>query len=223
MNELLIAAIAIVLLFFIISKARKRINKSPEPAIQAKESKLANKPKLDAEPKKEPLPEPQAKEPLSPAKPDSKPFAESKTNATVTLPSKGNNENLPQDSMLRRHYLANLRAMIESLTPPRPTDSSLSRHYDSLIAAEIEQCMNDKGAIERLICKYEAHKKALAKQIQQHKNPKPPKDSMLSQQTNTNASAKSNMPLPPTDSVLRRHYDTMINTEINNLLSHKED
>jgi len=223
MNELLIAAIAIVLLFFIISKARKRSKKFPEPAMQAEKSKLANKPILNTEPKKEPLPEPQAKEPLRPTKPESKPIVESKINETVTLSSKDSDKILPQDSMLRRHYLTNLRAMIESINPPRPTEFSLSRHYDAMISAEIEQCVSDQGAVERFICKYKDHKKTLAEQIQQHENPKLPKDSVLSQQTKTNASTKSNMPPPPTDSVLRRHYDTMINTEINNLLSHKED
>jgi len=143
--------------------------------------------------------------------------------------------------MLRRHYLTHLRAMIESLKPPRPTDSSLSRHYDTMILAEIEQCISDQGAIERLICNYEDHKKTVAQQIQetktiaepllkagisredsatQHEYPKLPEDSMLRRHAITNlyAMVESNMPLRPTDSVLRRHYDTMIKTEVNKLL-----
>jgi len=232
MNELLLT---------IISKVKKILNISPEPAVQAKEHKPATKPIVDTEPKKEPVPKPQVKEPLRSTEPKSELIVESKTNKTVTLPQ---NENLPQDSMLRRHYLTNLRTMIESLKLPRPTDSSLSRHYDSLINAEIDQYVSDKAAIERLIRNYEGHKKTLAQQIQKPKTPaepllkakispedtvaqledaKPSEDSASSQHTNTNASAKYNIPLPPTDSVLRRHYDTMINTEINNLLNHKED
>jgi hypothetical protein len=202
MNELLIAAITIVLLLLIIFKVRKRTHKLPEPA---KASQTANKPILNTEPKKEPIPP--AKEPLPSTKPDIKPIAESKTNTTVTLPSKDSNENVPQDSMLRRHYLANLRAMIESLTPPRPSESSLRRHYDSLIAAEIEQCINDKGAIERLTCKYEAHTKTLTKQ-------QPPQAKTLAEPllkaeiSNTGPVVQNETPKLPEDSALRRHTIT---------------
>lgn len=254
MNELklTIVAIAIVLLLIIIliifwvrkrkSKKAKleKGHKVSEPAMQAEKNKPADKPIVDTAPKKEPLPEPQAEEISYSTETESKPIVESKTNETVTLPSIDSKENLPQDSMLKRHYLANLRAMVESLNPPRPTDSALSRHYDSLIAAEIEQCINDKGAIEQLISKYEDHKKTLAQQIQepetivepllkpeisgedsviQHEYPKLPEDSMLRRHAITNlyAMVESNLPPRPTDSVLRRHYDTMIKTEINKL------
>jgi hypothetical protein len=248
--ELIIAAIATVLLLIIILiifMVRKRIpkqakldkgHKSPEPAMQAEEIKLANKPILDAVPKVEPLAE---KEPLRPTEPNSEHIIESQTNETITLSQKESYENLPQDSMLRRHYLTNLRTMIESLNPPHPTDSTLSRHYDSIISAEIEQCLSDQGAIERLICNYENHKKTLVQQIRQTKtiaepllktettledsvaqqeNTKLPEDSILRRHfiTNLYAIVESNMPSRPTDSVLRRHYDTIVNTEVNKLL-----
>jgi len=254
--ELKIAAIATVVLLIIsliIFMMRKRISKKaspikdpklPEPALQAKENKPTNKPVIDIEPKKEPLPEPQAQEPLRSTESTSELIAESQTHEPVTLTQKECYKNLPQDSTLRRHYLTNLRAMIESLKPPRPTDSSLSRHYDAMILAEIEQCVSDQGAIERLICNYEDHKKALAQQIQepktiaepllkaemsregseaQQENLKLPEDSMLRRHyiTNLYAIVESNMPHRPTDSVLRRHYDTMINTEVNKLLGCK--
>jgi hypothetical protein len=228
MNELLIVAIAIVLLLIIIFKVRKRIRKFPESTIQAEKNKLANKPIVDTEPKKKPLPEPQAKEPLRSTEPKSELIEESKTKETITRPKKYSDDNLPKDSMLRRHYLTHLRSMIESINSPRPTDSCLSRHYDSLIIAEIEQCVCDKGAIEQLIYNYEGHKKTSVRQVQKPKilaepllkaeiNPEDtvvqPEGSVSSQNTDTNASAESNIPLPPTDSVLRRHYDTMINTK----------
>lgn len=247
--ELIIAAVAIVLLLIIILiifTARKRIpTKGQKPsAMQAEQNKTANKPILKPEPKKESLPESQANEPLRSAELKNEPIVEPQTNETVTLSQKDSNENLPQDSMLRRHYLTNLRAMIESLKSPRPTDSSLSRHYDSIITAEIEQCLSDQGAIERLICNYEDHKKTLAQQFQQpktiaepllkaeicredsvseHENLKLPEDSMLRRHAITHlyAMVESNMPIRPTDSVLRRHYDTMINTEVNKLLGCK--
>ena len=248
--ELIIAAIAIVLLLMIIFMIRKRISKKaklkqgkkfPEPALQVKENKPADKPIVNTQPKKEPLPEPQIKEPSYSTEPNNELIVKPQTNEKVTLAQKESHDNLPRDSMLRRHYLTHLRAMIESLKPPRPTDSSLSRHYDTMILAEIEQCISDQGAIERLICNYEDHKKTVAQQIQetktiaepllkagisredsatQHEYPKLPEDSMLRRHAITNlyAMVESNMPLRPTDSVLRRHYDTMIKTEVNKLL-----
>ncbi len=254
--ELIIATIAAVLLLIIILiviMVRKRIPKKEifetghqfsEPVMEAEKNKLPNNPILDTEPKKEPLSVAQAKESPGSTGPDSRLIIESTTNEPVAQPQKDKNENLPQDSMLRRHYLTHLWAMIESLKPPRPTDSTLSRHYDSIITAEIEQCLCDQGAIERLISNYEDHKKTLAQQIQQpqkkaepllkaeisreeltsqDENPKLPEDSMLRRHAITNlyAIVESNMPIRPTDSVLRRHYDTMIKNEVNKLLGCK--
>lgn len=204
MNELLIAAIAIVFLLIILFMVRKRAHKLPEPA---KKNKLANKPILNTEPEKKPLAEPQAKEPLRSTEPKSEPIVTSKTKETFTLPSKDSNDILPQDLMLRRHYLANLRAMIESLSPPRPTESSLRRHYDSLIAAELEQCIIDKGATERLICNYEANKKTLAtQQPPQAKTVAEP--SLKAEISNADPVAQNENPKLPEDSVLRRHTIT---------------
>jgi hypothetical protein len=242
MNELLIAVIAIVILLVIIYKWRKRTQASPNPAISAQKNKPANKPPVAAnvEPKREPVEKPQTTEAESAIETKSKLIVEPKPVKTVTLAPKESGDNFPQDSMLRRHYLTHLRTMIESLNGQRPTDSSLSRHYDSLITTEIAQCLSDQNVIGRLICHYDAHKKALAQQVQkanavvkplpkaeirsedtvvQQEKSKLSEDSTLKQQTKT--SVGSDMPLPPTDSVLRRHYDTMINNELNNLLDRK--
>jgi hypothetical protein len=45
---------------------------------------------------------------------------------------------VPEDSMLKRHFLTQLRACIESSKAARPTDSALRRHYDAMINAEID-------------------------------------------------------------------------------------
>jgi hypothetical protein len=45
---------------------------------------------------------------------------------------------IPEDSVLRRHFLTNLQAGIEATFAPRPTDSVLKRHHDALVAAEME-------------------------------------------------------------------------------------
>jgi hypothetical protein len=242
MNELLIAVIAIVILLVIIYKWRKRTQDSPKSETPAQKNKSANKPPVAAnvEPDREHVQKLQTTEAVSDIETKSKLIVEPSPVKTVTLAPKESGDNLPQDSILRRHYLTHLRTMIESLNGPRPTDSSLSRHYDSLITTEIAQCLSDQNAIGRLICHYEAHKKALAQQVQkanavakplpkaekksedtavQQEKSKLSEDSTLKQQTKT--SAGSDMPLRPTDSVLRRHYDTMINNELNNLLDRK--
>ncbi len=45
---------------------------------------------------------------------------------------------VPEDSVLKRHFLSTLRARVESEFHPRPTDSTLKRHYDSLIHHEVQ-------------------------------------------------------------------------------------
>lgn len=87
---------------------------------------------------------------------------------TVTIEHKqpvtaqATNSLLPQDSMLRRHYVTHLRAMITSLSPSRPSDLALSRHYDTQIAASIAQCVSNEAAMEKLINAYENHQKTSA-------------------------------------------------------------
>jgi hypothetical protein len=69
-------------------------------------------------------------------------------------------QNLPQDSVLRRHHLTHIRHMIESVTVPRPTESVLRRHYDQLIASELDSCLSADAHMQKLIDRYEAHRKS---------------------------------------------------------------
>jgi molecular chaperone DnaK len=48
------------------------------------------------------------------------------------------NPKIPEDSVLRRHYFANLNAKVDSNIPLRPTDSVLRRHYDNLCVSNQE-------------------------------------------------------------------------------------
>jgi len=66
---------------------------------------------------------------------------------------------IPQDSVLRRHYVTHARYMIETIAFPRPTDSVLCRHYDHLIESELDACLADGEHMERLISRYEAHRR----------------------------------------------------------------
>jgi len=46
---------------------------------------------------------------------------------------------IPQDSVLRRHFLARLTHQIESELPVKPSDSVLRRHYEALVADKLQQ------------------------------------------------------------------------------------
>ena len=190
----------------IIAKIKQLLNSSPAPVVQA----TANKPTASTEPSPIAVP---INRPLSATQP-----------ALVVAPKivkQDSTDNLPQDSTLRRHAIAHLRSLIESLNPARPTDSSLSRHYDALINAEIEQCISDKGAIERLVVTVEAHKKALAQPVVN--SDIIVKETVVQAETSVleGTAAEANSLIPPTDSTLRRHYDTMIDYELNSLLEGK--
>lgn len=61
-----------------------------------------------------------------------------KPNTDSSARLKGSATFMPEDSVLKRHYITQLRSEIEMELFPRPTDSTLQRHYDSLVAAELE-------------------------------------------------------------------------------------
>ncbi|NOQ34855.1 MAG: hypothetical protein GQ569_03065 [Methylococcaceae bacterium] len=132
--------------------------------------------------------------------------------------------NIPEDSMLRRHYITHVRAMDEALHGDRPTDSALKRHYDTMIEKEVEQCLCDHAALENLECSYNAQKQhttrgIVKKQIHAavEKISKIPEDSMLKRHYLTHIrsiiEAEHDSP-QPTDSTLKRHYETMIDKEV---------
>jgi len=57
-----------------------------------------------------------------------------------SLIQKGDDKKLviPEDSALKRHFLSNLQAEIESGLSPRPTCSMLKRHHDAMVSMEME-------------------------------------------------------------------------------------
>ena len=61
-----------------------------------------------------------------------------KSNETSSSRSNGGAAYMPEDSVLKRHYITQLRSEIEMELFPRPTDSTLQRHYDALVTAELE-------------------------------------------------------------------------------------
>jgi hypothetical protein len=195
MIKFLIAGAAVLFLIYLY-KFKKEKDQSPQPEIQNEKSTTT-----------------------APVAPKIEPIVEPKTTSAVILTQQTSNNNAPQDSALRRHFVSHLRTMVESLQHPRPTDSTLSRHYDSVINTEIEQCVNDQGALEQLISRYEDQKKTFVQPIETPQtlaepliktevNAEPAKEPTVTEQTDIIAEPLS---VRPTDSTLARHYDTMIN------------
>ncbi|TAN65989.1 MAG: hypothetical protein EPN17_15175 [Methylobacter sp.] len=186
----------------------------------------------------EPLAEPQANEVAVDASLEPKlvePSAKPQTNEVTVVPSE-NNSSLPQDSILKRHYLTHLCTVIETLAPPRPTDSVLCRHYETMIAAKIAQCLSDEKVMEQLISEYENNKdsgktKAFATPQENEsvicpaeKNSSLPQDSILRRHylTHLCTMIEALAPPRPTDSVLCRHYETMISAKIDQCLNNEK-
>lgn len=153
--EITAVLIGLLITILIILKIRKKC-----PSC----SPCSSKGTLESEPSKAPEPKTTDK-PIDNSKSSAKPQAHEPT--TVSPPTKpqakataasAESNSLPQDSILRRHYLTHLCTMIESLSSPRPTDSVLCRHYDAMIVARIDQSLNNKKVMEQLICDYEKTK-----------------------------------------------------------------
>ncbi len=139
--------------------------KASEQEKQQQEIKSAAKIAVNAEPTSvssqitdttvvsSPAPE-SVNKPISNVETSAKPQAKEAAASPVENNS-GGFSGFPQDSILRRHYFTHLCTMIEALAPQCPTDSVLCRHYYTMLITEIDQCLNDKKAMERLIYDYE--------------------------------------------------------------------
>ncbi len=55
---------------------------------------------------------------------------------------------VPEDAVLRRHFISHLRNEIEASLHPRPSDSILQRHYDALVSMTLEQRLSDLGNLQ---------------------------------------------------------------------------
>lgn len=58
---------------------------------------------------------------------------------TISAAAPSSKVGIPEDSVLKRHFIAQLTAEVEAGLPPRPADSVLQRHYDSLLSFELEK------------------------------------------------------------------------------------
>jgi hypothetical protein len=152
-------------------------------------------------------------------------------------------QRLPQDSILRRHFLNHLRSQIEAGYPSRPTDSILKRHFDNFIAAEmqkyvhgpIEPAVTGKTCVDAVVRTIEpavAPIAAATAVIETQPSPvcakaqkqKLPQDSILRRHflTQLRFDIESSLPPHPTDSILKRHYDSLLATEMAKRLGQME-
>ncbi len=46
---------------------------------------------------------------------------------------------IPEDSMLKRHFLTHLRAQVENELMPQSSDATLRHYYEASVAAEIQK------------------------------------------------------------------------------------
>jgi hypothetical protein len=152
-------------------------------------------------------------------------------------------QKLPQDSILRRHFLTHLRSQIESCYPSRPTDSMLKRHFDNFLATEMEKYVD--GPIAPAITgKSDTEASAIPREqdiaaatevttaVIEPQSPAPaktqkqqlPQDSILRRHylTQLQLDIESGLPPHPTDSILKRHYDSLIATEMAKRLEEME-
>lgn len=124
-------------------------------------------------------------------------------------------EPIPQDSLLKRHYLAHKAAEIEAIVNPYPTDSVLRRHYEQLLQTRFEAEVQKR--VQELTAKTQAASKPETKVFQQAEQPKAepiPQDSVLRRHYLAHKAAENEAIVNPypTDSVLRRHYEQLLQT-----------
>lgn len=55
---------------------------------------------------------------------------------------------VPEDAVLRRHFITQLRSEIEAGLAPRPADSILQRHHETLVAAKLAQRLTELGQLQ---------------------------------------------------------------------------
>ncbi|MEY4719880.1 MAG: hypothetical protein RL563_2498 [Pseudomonadota bacterium] len=146
---------------------------------------------------------------------------------------------IPEDSVLKRHYLAAQQAESEALSHPYPSDSVLRRHYDTehklvmdalqaaVVAPIVESAPEQEPvqtAIEQVVDKapvLEAVPPASqAKCCASHSVI--PQDSVLKRHflQCLTAEIEASLSPSPTDSVLRRHHDTLVQSELQKRLAH---
>lgn len=138
----------------------------------------------------------------------------------VSTQATGQSLSIPEDSMLRRHFLSQLRREIEDRFGDRPTDSTLKRHYQAMVDTEFEarvQALSGiaQRSIRTLAVNVFRHNMATVSAAEEPPRPIP-EDSTLRRHFLTELKAKmvSKLPPKPTDFNLLRHYNAMLDAAL---------
>lgn len=151
---------------------------------------------------------------------------------------------VPEDSVLRRHVLTQLRTEVESSLFPRPTDCILQRHYEQLIDSELENRLLEPDTLKRFnfidgietpattapvsIIGVKGRTSLIEQEIstasQTDSKHKVPEDCVLRRHwlTQLRAEVEASLFPRPDDCVLQRHYDQLIESELENRLVNPE-
>lgn len=143
---------------------------------------------------------------------------------------------VPEDSILRRHFITHVRHMLESVALPYPTDSVLCRHTEQLLEAEWAHCLHDEARLSRLVADYDAVRaEAAANWPPRGDSPQEaaavcadeerapcatpawvPEDSVLRRHflTHCRYMLEQVMSPAPTDSILVRHHEQLLESEL---------
>jgi hypothetical protein len=199
--EIITVLIILVIVAQIVLNSKKN---NAEKDVSASPAKFQDKVTQPSEPKPTANSESEIKPQSSVTHSSHKPVA-----ATIEASTTGNNSLLPQDSILRRHYLTHLCNIVESLAPQRPTDSVLSRHYDAMLVAKLVQCSTNEKALAQLFHDYENNTPDAIV---------PPLTEPQAELTKIVATEDNSSPLPQ-DSVQRRHYLAHLISMIESLTS----
>ncbi len=118
-------------------------------------------------------------------------------------------DNLPQDSIQRRHALAHLKNILEAVKGARPSDSIQSRHYDAEINSQIALSLVCKKALANAYTEYEALAKPTTPVIAAVVTEAAP---VVAETETIVAATEAPLSVVPTDSILRRHYEALQNS-----------
>lgn len=171
------------------------------------------------------------------------PVGEEARRTDVSAPDKGSPAvaSEPEDSILHRHYEAELAAKKDALAHPYPTDSVLRRHYDTLHGLHLPE---PSGAAPKTAANFagseksDARKSSIIEQavkkdtriadlpavaLRSESGPAEiplPRDSVLKRHviSQLQAEIQADLSPRPTDSVLRRHYDSMVQAKLESRL-----
>lgn len=152
---------------------------------------------------------------------------------------------VPEDSVLRRHVLTQLRTEIETSLFPCPTDCVLQRHYEQLVASELENRFLNPKALQRFkfidgieipkvtattsIIDVKAKSSSVEHVASTSSSPvlkyEVPEDSVLRRHllTQQRAEVEASLFARPTDCVLQRHYEQLVASELESRLVNPED